>query len=376
MVAAPPLLYYPDFYPDPTWLRSVLLLNDKVCRIVPRDVQLEDPEPLKQIAGELGALSRISPERVHTEPYAESAEWLNRALGIIAEELRSRGESRKLQMILSGGTVQFSGHVFVYDVKLSHRVREMLTRHGLLDSKLQHLATKLHGELPGVLIPVAAANAVLSFIADSIARERGLTAITDQTVDFAMNTLLGLNVPVRTPAGADEGILAGVLATILIPKEIGQIRFSDYKIIRERSADLRVAFGEFVHACSETARLRRIESTAHLQQRVHECAKVVAEELTRFQTGTAAALRFIRDWWPLTIGGLLSLAKDFVPPEWALTAGAAGQVVKFVHQVTAPSSDRNKETVFNLAAELGNDIHALQKVSQLMTSHSTRSSVS
>src|SRR5205823_12568241 len=135
---------------------------------------------------------------VHTEPYASSAEWLERALGIIAEELRSQTDSRKVRITISGdGRVAFSGHVFLYDQKLSHRVREMLLQHRLLDPKLQHFARELHGELGGVIIPAAAANIILSFIADSIARERGLTAITDQTLEFAMNTLLGLDVPVR-----------------------------------------------------------------------------------------------------------------------------------------------------------------------------------
>jgi hypothetical protein len=365
---SPPLLYYPDFYPDARWLRAVLLLNDEVSRIVPKDVELDDPEPLREIAGELGALSKISPEGVHTEPYASSAEWLERALGIIAEELSSQTDSRKIRITISGGRVGFSGHVFLYDQKLSHRVREMLLQHRLLDPKLQHLARELHGEMGGVIIPAAAANVILSFIADSIARERGLTAITDQTLEFAMNTLLGLDVPVRPPSGADEGILAGVLARILIPKEIGEIRFSDYKILRERTADLRTAFGDFTRECSQASRLYRIGSTAYLQKRIHERANAVSEEFRKFQTGAATSLRFVRDWWPITIGGVLALAKDVVSPEWALLFGAAGQVVKIVHEATTSSPNRNKERVFNLAAELGDDIRALPRISQLIGS--------
>src|SRR5712692_11605548 len=40
------VLYYPDFSPDPAWLRKVLLLFDAVVRIVPEDVHPDDPDDL------------------------------------------------------------------------------------------------------------------------------------------------------------------------------------------------------------------------------------------------------------------------------------------------------------------------------------------
>jgi len=363
---APPLLYYPDFYPDPQWLRAVLLLNDEVCRIVPKDVELDDPQALREIEGELGALTRIAPEGTHTKPYASSAEWLDRVFEIIARERRSQSDSRTISIRLSGSQVEFSGNVFLYDQKLSHRVREMLVSHDLIDPTVQEVAEGLHGKLGGVVIPAAAANAILSFIADSIARDRGFTAITDQSLDFAMNTLLGLDIPIRAPSGSDDGILAGVFASILVPKEIGEIPFDDYKILRERSADLRTAFAKFVQECSDACRLHRIENASRLQQRIQEHGNAVSEEFRKFQSGSAKALRFLRDWWPLTTGGMLAFAKDVFPPEWALSLGAAGQVIKFVQQATMPFPDRNKEKVFNLAAELGGDIRALPRVSQLV----------
>lgn len=147
-----PLLYYPDFYPDAAWLRSVLLLNDEVSRIVPKDVVLDDPESLREIEGDLGALTRISPEGAHTEPYATSAEWLDRALGVIARELGSRPDSKEIRIVISGARIEFSGNVFLYDQKLSHRVREMLVNHGLLNPDLQDIARELHGSLNGVVI--------------------------------------------------------------------------------------------------------------------------------------------------------------------------------------------------------------------------------
>lgn len=361
----PPLLYYPDFYPNPTWLRAVLLLNDEVSRIVPSDVKLDDPEPLREIAGELGALTRISPEGIHTEPYTASAEWMERAFGIISRESQSQ-KARRITLQFSGGHIEYPGNVLLRDGKLSKRVHEMLERYGLIDSDIQAVARELHGPLGGVIIPVAAANVVLSFIADSIARDRGLIAITDQTLDFAMNTLLGLNIPVRPPSGAEEGILAGVFASILVPREIGEIRFSDYKILRERSSELRAAFGKFVHAFSRRRQLYRIENVTRLQQEIERCGKEVATEFEKFHTGTSKSIRFVRDWWPLMIGGVLEMGKHVFPVDWGLTFGAGVQAVKIVHQINNPSPDRDKEKVYNLAAAFGRDINALPTISQLI----------
>ena len=362
-----PLLYYPDFYPDGAWLRAVLLLNDEVCRIVPSDVELDDPEPLRQIEGELGALTKISPEHVHTEPYTTSAEWLDRAFSVIRREVGSESGSRKIRMSISDGKVEFPGKVFVYDQKLSERMREMLLAHGLVDANLQRSVAALHRK-KGLMIPAAAASVVLSFIADKIARDKGFNAITSQPLDFAMNTLLGLNIPARPPSGADEGILAGVLASILIPEEIGEIPFSDYKILRERSTDVRIAFARFVHECSRAGGLQRIENTTVLQQRIERCGRDLEDEFEKFQRGGRRALRFVRQWWPFTIGGVIALAQSAVPPEWALTFGIAGQVIKFTHQATLPPADGIREKVFNLSAQLGNDIRALPRISELMAS--------
>lgn len=363
----PPLLYYPDFYPNATWLRAVLLLNEEVCRIVPNDVPLDDPEQLRQIEGELGALTKISPEYFHTEPYTTSAEWLDRTFGIISRDLRAgRDSENRLKMTISNGKTSFPGNVFVYDQKLSGRMRELLAKHGLVDPDIQGIVEKLHGEVKGLMIPAAAANAVLSFIADTIAREEGFTAITNQPLDFAMNTLLGLNIPTRPPSGAHEGILAGVFASVLIPKEIGVIPFSDYKILRERSTEVRIAFAQFVQECSRTGGLQRIENATTLQRRIERSGRELEKEFQQFQTGASKALRLVKQWWPLTVGGVLAIAQDVVPPQWALTFGIAAQIEKFAHQTALPPADRTKQTVFNLTAKLGQDVRDLPRIPELL----------
>jgi hypothetical protein len=57
------LLYYPGFHPDPIWARKVLLLADELARIVPRDVNLCDPDGLRTLQDAVaGRLPTIVPE--------------------------------------------------------------------------------------------------------------------------------------------------------------------------------------------------------------------------------------------------------------------------------------------------------------------------
>lgn len=367
---SPPLLYYPDFYPDPTWLRSILLLTEGITRIVPRDVVLDDPESLREIAGDLGALTKIAPTENHLSPFGNSFEWLNRALALIGRGscLNKEGGVR-ISISPSGSSVEFRDRVLLYDGKVSDIVRCLLEQNGLIDHAAQRLSDNLCGREGAIIVRKEAANAVLSFIADSIARDLGYTTITNEPLDFAMNSLTGFEVPIHAPAGASEGMLASAFASVLVPREVGQIRFSDYKLLRQYSSDLRVAFGAFVQKCHDSCRLDRTESTATLQQQVLDTAKTIEREFEKFQRVTSRALSFVRDWWPIGISGLIYCAKDFVPPEIALStqgASAATLGIKFFEKVFKISTDENKKAVFNLAAELGTNILALPRVSQLL----------
>ena len=74
--------------------------------------------------------------------------------------------------------------------------------------------------------------------------------------------------------GAAEGVLAGVFASILIPKDIGQIRFEDYKILRERLKGCRHAFARLLNEYTQIARLDKIQNTTVIQKKIEELAKI------------------------------------------------------------------------------------------------------
>lgn len=369
-MSAWPLLYYPDFHPSSTWLRSVLLLVDDVKRIVPEDVDTRDPEDLKELAGELGVLSPVSPSDTQIRPIGEDLAWLERTFELIAAERKLSGKRPVSILVRKSGSIQIQGWTSLFDRKLSDQVRLLLEKNGLVNERTQKFAAGV-GDMEGKTMVVSeASEAILSFIAGSIAKDTGLIATTDHVRDFAMNAMRAQQVMVRAPAGAVEGLLTGAFATVLVPKEVGQIRLQDYVIFRKASEDMRAAFGDFISKCDEIARLERIESLGGLQSAIEARAKDFEKEYKKFRRRRSAAFRAVRDWWPISVGGLLTFAKDFVPPDWALGLGLglAGQGVKVIEKAISSNPNRKKEKVLSLAAVMDGDIKALPKAISTMRS--------
>ena len=82
------VLYYPDFEPDPTWLRRILMVCDGVIRIVPTDVILDDPDDVKRLQDAVeGGLDRISPEAGDTAVEYADRDRLSKSFRALAERL-------------------------------------------------------------------------------------------------------------------------------------------------------------------------------------------------------------------------------------------------------------------------------------------------
>lgn len=363
----PSLLYYPDFYPNSVWLRALLLLVDDVKRVVPKDVVPNDSEDLKGLIGEIGVLDSVPPEETQILPIGEDLAWLERSLELIGRDARKKPNKKKIEILVGpSGEVEFPNHVVIYDKKLSKIVRDLLEKNELVDDKIQKLASTI-GDMHGkTVVNAHASTTILSFIAGSIAKDTGLIATTDHSLGFAMNALRAQRVPIRAPKGSPEGMLTSAFASVLVPKEVGEVPLKEYLILRKYSQDMRDAFGKFMVQCDELARLEQIENATALQSKIEERAKKFDAEFKKFKKGRSKIVRAIRDWWPLTLGALFALGKDFVPPELALSFGALGQTAKFAEKVFVSSPDKRKEKVFSLAAELGTNIRALPRVSELL----------
>ncbi len=175
------VLYYPDFSPDSTWLRRVLLLSDQVIRIVPSDVKPDDPDSLRRFQDAIpGCLTAVAPydADVAIEPGDERR--LRLAFQLLGK--RYKKDSRSIEITVSNGGLSVAGHVFLHDSKLSDFVIHQLRSNRLLIESFRELTPSAR------FIPVRkdASEVILAGLASRIARRLGVDAITDRPMPLQL----------------------------------------------------------------------------------------------------------------------------------------------------------------------------------------------
>jgi hypothetical protein len=323
-VVRPPFLYYPDFHPGLAWLRSILLITDEVKRIVPSDFPTDDPEPLKEMIGEVeGCLDSVPPLSVEITPSSDELGRLKRAFDEVskypAADFTSRGFALKIG---PNGELSFPGFTFMADSKICDAVREALEDSRMLGTQQQRVYGE-HFPPNSTIVRLEACYLILSLIADHMARRQGFTTVTDRPLDFAMTALNGLNVVDAGFANASEGLLTAAFATVLIPAEVLHLRLTDYRILRESYAGLREAVAAFVRESDEWCAIDRIGDPHLLEQRLAAAATSLRKEFDAFQK--SRFIKSIAKWVPFCLGGLLPIAAAYqgVPQALAWTLGGA-----------------------------------------------------
>jgi hypothetical protein len=345
------LLYYPDFSPDPAWLRRILLLADQVARIVPNDVDPGDPEDLLAMQERIpDCLSTISPEPEDVALESDGLPRLSKAFAYLAESRGSRS-AKQIEITFSGGDVSIAGHVFLHDSKLSSVVRSELRSKGLVIDEL----SELYGQDGFLVVHEGASDLILAGVAANIARRVGLDAITDKPLPFALNALNVLNVGRREATGSAEGALLASLTSVLIPAQVSVMDLRDYRDLRESYAEIRGAFRAMTAELSSIHRLSRISDPEQLQRQVEVTAREFFEQYRAYRKSRFA--RAFKKWTPLSVGGLLSIVGTIVSPPAALAIAGVSVGIQIVErQLESGSGRANPERTFHMLAGLRRDI--------------------
>jgi hypothetical protein len=315
---------YPDFEPDHTWLRQILLFVDEVYRIVPPRERLDDSDDLKRLMEHCpGAVLRCPPE--HYIQISESqAKLFGRALD--QPQFRKVAESKKMVVQIGpSGEREVRDWEFLHIEKIGNRVRHELQKRDMIRPSLDDPNWNL--------VPRGVGGLVLSMVADQIARDSGFDAITDEPLAFALN---GLGECAADSTGRLEGIVATAVTTMQVPREISLVPAKEYAELRKRHADVRSEFGRMVRALKEDARLDRIANPTQFRKRLDDIAEEIGDDMDRFRK-TKAASKF-NEWVPLVMTSLLPVAAT-----WAFgpIPGAISSVFSFsvnaVAKLTKPT---------------------------------------
>jgi hypothetical protein len=352
------VLYYPDFSPDPTWLRQILLLSDGVARIVPNDVDPDDPVAISLLNEEIpGCLRTIvpTPEDVAIE-YGEE-ERLARVFHLLGQAAAPARGTLEIR-ISDGGKLGIAGHVFVHDRKLSEFVRYQLRNNGLIQEAMTGLAPPDY-----LVVHEDASRVILAGVAAKIAGRTGMDTITEKPLAFAFGALRG--VPYRSVVSeAAEGALLSAIAEVAIPGEVESMPLYQYRELRESYEPIRRAFKSLTAEWTQMHRLTKFADARELSARVEALAQDFDRQCREYRASGFA--RAFKSWTPLAIGGVLTVASAVAAPAFARGLAIGSVVVTVIQELLKVREDSPDERVFNMLSGLRRDIIAQSGIQKIV----------
>lgn len=351
------VLYYPDFTPNPLWLRRILLLADSVTRIVPSDVKPDDPDDVCAVREAVpGSLTSVVPEKHDTAIEPGDEHRFRRVFGVLRQQRRSN--PKKVTITVSKGKLAIADHVFVHDAKLSDIVLNQLHRNKLVIDNL--------GKMVGprfVVVQKDASDVILAGVAGKIAARLGIDAITDKPLPFSTNALL--RVQYDGLAGSVEGALLTALAKTSVPAAIANLKPNEYAELRSSYAPIRRAFKSLTIELAAIERLNKVNEPMELARRVDAAAIDFHKQFIAYQQSRYA--RVFKSWAPVYIATALAIPGPFAatPVLRALVGASAAFVVQVIRKQLDVKAERHGE-VFNMLAGLRSDLVERSKLARLL----------
>jgi len=287
---------YPDFEPNHTWLRQVLLFVDEIHRIVPASEHLRDSDDLKRLMEHCeGAVQRCDPEG-----YIEIPAPLAVLFGKALEEpkFKAIAEAKDMRITIKGPNVEVKDWEFLHFAKIGPLVSRELHKRGMI----RQLGFDPNWES----VPRGVSGLVLSMLASQIAQARGFDAITDQPLAFALN---GLYECSSDSSALIEGIIASSVATVHVPRNIALLSAKEYAELRKCNSDVHIEFAKMVRELKADARLDRIADPAQFRRELDDIVEHVGREMEKFRKAKTALK--INDWVPLLLTSVVPVAATF-----------------------------------------------------------------
>jgi hypothetical protein len=237
---------------------------------------------------------------------------------------------------------------FVHNSKLSRFIEQELKSNGLLIESLSDLAPEKF-----MVVQQDASNAILAGLASRIALRLGLDAITDQPISFAVGALRGVAQP-TSDSGVAEGALLAAIASIMIPASAGVIPIREYQEIRESYSGIRGAFAALTTELASQHRLGRVSDSTEFEARIKTVAHEFDQQYRDYRKSRYAQ-RF-KNWTPLCVGGVLSVAGAFVSPHVAAAIAATSFVIQVIEENLRGNDVASEQRVFHMLAGLRRDV--------------------
>lgn len=273
-------LYQPRYVPDPDWLKTQLLIWDRIFRIVPYEMQDQFGDAFidEHLAIDPAFLPMLSPSPSDLIGYKKHKETLRKAFQMITE--KAKGEMRE-------------SHEFgVHPRKAPAWLFDMLEEFGL--AKTEQSVTDPWDSVHR-MIQEDAGHLVLSCLGDSMASRRGLDQLTDSDLTFFVNSAIEVGGGLDDlPSQPLESMLAIAVFKLYVPKDLSSVPVAEVLEIRKEYSELRHSFHSTIRKLSSMHNLNGIVEPKFAEDALKSCLREFALEEKKFNKGRAR--RFFSDW--------------------------------------------------------------------------------
>lgn len=358
-----PILYYPYFEPKQKWLRSVLLFTDEIHRIIPEQARHVDSENTQRLLEIMpNALKTIAPSEDDKFFDDLNFQRLEKAFQIMRDEADGTPYKSISFLPTPNGTVRLQGNTWLSNAKLQERVKELLLKYKLADE----FTNPFTGSRPfGDTFPAneEAANLIVSYIADRIARRTGLNTVTSVAIPNAVQSLDALQASTASLHREGEGLLASAVANLVIPDGIEKLTVHQYHDLRQSFQEIREPFHELISSLSRRSNLERQQSAMALEIRLERAIGDYKDQMAKYMK--TAHAKAVDKWIGISFQGLLSIAAVFATPA-AQAVIASGIVAVEIMKNISTAPEMEHEKTFRMLCQLGKQVDQQRLVSGLV----------
>jgi hypothetical protein len=342
------VLYYPLFEPKPTWLRSTLLFVDGIERIIPKDAGHTDSRHISALR------EAISPDPAPPIEPVTSDLWINqsdldlmmRGFKLIVSKQKTRHNARTNDIQL--------GDSFIHRAKIPQPVMRLLEQYKLISTPSRKRKGASSTTEMFVFVQSDAAELIMSYIADRIARRKGIDAITDFEIGFSINALENQGVGFR-PSGLAEGYLLSSIVSCEIPAELRYLSSDSYLELRNSFSEIRSAFKRLTAELVVQNRLNRIGDAQTFAEEIQQTVNDFVRECDEYRRSRFA--KKIKRWTPLSVGSLIGIVASLGGP----VAAVGGRIAQFSTQVidkkiNHTQSDPSRTRAFQMLCDLQDNV--------------------
>ena len=320
------VLYHPHFEPSLSWLRSSLLVYDKIYSIVPTGASYAPSEAIKCHLEKLpDTFETLSPKPLDiVEEY-----FVLEALGHAFRRIASFSELSPTQVnrlfFKSSDVDSFEqeleilGIVKLHEFKIAYSVYQMLENNGLI-----------YGQSADgfAYVDEQAASLIVSFLAQRMSNRLAMRTITDGEAFFYLSAACNV-IEAGNPLDS-RGVLASSVLQFHIPENIGDLSVAEFAELRNHYEDLREAFPLYLRDLGELIQIDDIRNVPDLNARIKKIVDTIDRDMARIkQTQIGSS---IRRWLPIGIGSAVTIAAAILPdnPSVKYVTGAATIAVQIL----------------------------------------------